>query len=139
MTIGQVGSTQLRVAASGSKLVRCFASHPSLAYFLNGNKAVALAPGIDNDINVSVKTFSSKTQNVLVNCVDIERKELVHSWILKLVGSDPQISRRYELVAKCGFESNQKFIFENRTTVPCIYEFISSNPDILQVVFLVFC
>lgn len=133
MTIGQVVTTQLRVNPTTTKQVKCYSSHPSLAFFDNNKKPITILPGDNFDLKVNVKTFSSKTSNVIVNCVDVERKELVNSWILKLIGSEPQITKRYELVAKCGYESNQKFIFENRTTVPCIYEFISANPDILQV------
>jgi len=133
VNIGQLTSLKLSLPADISRMAKCYVSHPSLAYFPNPyDKPFALTPASANAITLNVRSFSVKPQTVLVNCVDVGTKELIYAWIVKLIGTEPNVTRKYEITVRCGMDSNQKFIYENRTTSFCIFEFVSSHPDILQ-------
>lgn len=134
VNIGQLTTTKLTLPADVTRMVKCFVSHPSIAYFPSPyDKPFTLTPASINAVTMNVRSFSVKTQTVLVNCVDIGTKELVYAWIVRMIGTDPQVTRKYELTVRCGMESNQKFVYENRSPSFCIFEFVSSHPQILQV------
>jgi len=134
VNIGQLTSLKLNLPADISRMAKCYVSHPSLGYFPSPfDKPFALTPASSNSITMNVRSFSVKPQTVLVNCVDVGTKELIYAWIVKLIGTEPNVTRKYEITVRCGMDSNQKFIYENRTTSFCIFEFVSSHPDIIQV------
>jgi len=132
--MGELSTIKLPLPADTTRAVRFYTSHPSLSYFPSGyDKSVTLAPGSTNYIPINIRSFSVKTQNILVHCVDVSTRELVYAWNIKVIGSEPQISKRYELVVRCGSDVTQKFIYENRSPSFGLFEFVSSHPDILQV------
>jgi len=133
--MGQLTSIKLTLPADTSRMARCYVSHPSLGYFPNPfDKPFALTPASINAVSMNVRSFNVKPQTLLVNCVDVGTKELIYAWIVKLIGTEPNVTRKYELTVRCGLDSHQKFIYENRSPSFCIYEFVSSHPDILQVI-----
>ena len=97
------------------------------------DKPISLIPGKYNAIDVNIKSFSETTQRVQINCVDINSKELVYSWLLRVDTGVPNVTKIFEVTAKCGQESVQKFVYQNRASALTIYEFTCSHPDVLQV------
>ena len=136
---GQITSTKLTLPPEIARLVKMYVSHPSLAYFPSPyDKAFTLTPGPINAIPINFRIFSVKTQNVLVNCIDINSREKVFSWIVKLIGSQPQITKIIEVNCKIGQDSAQRFIYDNRSSKWALFEFVSSNSDILEVNYFIY-
>mmetsp|Transcript_38763 Transcript_38763/g.34457 ORF Transcript_38763/g.34457 Transcript_38763/m.34457 type:complete len:171 (-) Transcript_38763:191-703(-) len=117
-----------------SRRVRVYHSHPSLGYFPDPyDKEFTTVPGSYNTIPMNVRSFDLKPTSLIVNAVDTATKELVYSWVVKLIGSTPQVTHKYEIEVKCGYESQpSKVLFENRSTSFCLFEFVSSHPELLQ-------
>jgi len=133
--VGQVTSTKLTLPPDIARLVRMYVSHPSLAYFPSPHdKPFTLAPGPINAVVMNVRSFTVKTQTVLVNCVDTNTKEKVYSWIVRIIGSQPQVTKTMEVSCKINMESAQRFVYENRSTKWALFEFMSSTPEILELV-----
>lgn len=80
-----------------ARKARCYLSHPSLGYFPNPfDKEFTTVPGSYNSIPLNVRSFSLKPTSLLVNAVDVTTKELLYSWVVKLLGSTPSITHRYD-------------------------------------------
>ena len=114
--------------------MKCYSSHPGLVQFPSPyDKSFTLAPGTINSINVNVRSFSVKSQAVQINCVDVNSRELVYAWILRVHGSEPRITKVFEVQCRIGQETTQRFAYENKSASWCLFEFVSSHPSILQV------
>jgi len=138
VNVGQLTTVKLTIASDSNRTVRCYTSHPSLSYFPSGfDKPFAISSGPASTIPINVRSLSVKNQNIIVNCVDVATKELIRAWIVKLIGSDPKITKTIDLVVKCGAEVTHKFVYENRLPSFGSFEFVSSNPDLLQVKFYI--
>lgn len=135
VTLGQLTSTKLILPADITRNVKCYSSHPGLVQFPAAyEKAFTLTPGTANSIASNIRSFNVKTQTVQINCVDVNSKELVYGWIMKIHGSEPKVTKIFELKVRVGQESTQRFAYENRSSNWCLFEFVSSHPDILQVI-----
>ena len=124
-------SAKLSLRPDMPRTVQFYTSHPSLSCFPSSQ--MYLTSDTTNDISIKARSFSVKTQAILVNCVDVSTKELVYAWILRLLSSQPQVSQKFELFVRCGGENTQKFPYKNETAESSEFSFVSSNPEIIQV------
>jgi nephrocystin-4 len=132
--VGQATSTKLVLPPDIARLVKMYVSHPTLAYFPNPfDKPFTLTPGPSNSVSINARIFNVKTQHVLVNCVDVNTHEKIYQWIVKLIGSQPQVTKIISLDCKIGLETQPRFIYENRSAKWAMFEFVSSNPEILDI------
>ena len=137
VNIGQLTTTKLTLPADLTRNVKCYSSHPGLVQFPSPyDKSFTLAPGTINSVNANVRSFSVKSQAVQINCVDVNSRELVYAWILRVHGSEPRITKVFEVKCRIGQDTTQRFAYENKSASWCLFEFVSSHPNILQVLSL---
>lgn len=132
--MGQLTTTSLSLPGDTPRICRLYSSHPLTVYFPSPfDKNFALAPGKVNSIEVNVKSFLETTQKVQINCVDINSKELVYGWVLRIDTGAPNVTKIFEMNCKIGVECIQKFVYNNKSNSYAIFSFTSSHPDIVQV------
>jgi len=132
--MGQLTQTSLSLPGDIPRICHLYSSHPLTVYFPTPfDKNFALAPGKINSVEINVRSFLETTQKVQINCVDINSKELVYGWILRIDTGAPNVTKIFEVTCKIGVESVQKFVYNNRSNSYAVFEFTSSHPDIVQV------
>ena len=135
--MGQLTTTTLSLPGDMPRVCRLYSSHPLTVYFpAPFDKSFPLTPGKINSIEINVRSFLETSQKVQINCVDINSRELVHGWILRIDTGAPNVTKIFEVTCKLGVESIQKFVYNNKSNSYAMFEFTSSHPDILQVLLI---
>eukprot|EP00825_Cyclidium_porcatum_P010723 TRINITY_DN15493_c0_g1_i1.p1 TRINITY_DN15493_c0_g1~~TRINITY_DN15493_c0_g1_i1.p1 ORF type:complete len:385 (+),score=63.64 TRINITY_DN15493_c0_g1_i1:1953-3107(+) len=118
-----------------NRVVKLYSSHQFILWFDSPyDKEFTMEPGIAKSINMKVKSLSYKEQKIQINCVDIQSKELIYSWIIQLYTSNPTVSKMYDIKCEVNQDSIQKFYYSNRSTDSDIFKFESSDPSILRII-----
>lgn len=135
--MGQLTTTALGIPGDTPRICRLYSSHPLTVYFPSPfDKNFPLAPGKINNVEMNVKSFLENTQKVQINCVDINSKELVYGWVVRIDTGAPNVTKIFEMNCKVGQESIQKFVYSNKSNSYAVFEFTSSHPDIIQVMII---
>ena len=114
--------------------MKCYSSHPTLTFFPSPfDESFHLKRNTAKDIEVNARVFSSETQTIMVTCVDVDTREKVQTWILRLTGTPVADLARLQFMARCGIDSDQKFNYQNRNQNKSTFEFLSSDPEIMLV------
>ena len=83
---------------------------------------------------MSVKlTNATNTSRVRVHCVDIEKRELVYSWLFEIEATKPVIQRAYRIETVAGRHTPYKFAYVNPCAQFSMIEFVSSRPGLMEV------
>lgn len=132
--MGQLTTTSLSLPCDIPRICRLYSSHPLTVYFpAPFDRNFALAPGKINSVEVNVRSFLETSQKIQINCVDVNSKELVYGWILRIDTGAPNVTKIFEVSCKLGVESIQKFVYNNKSNSYAVFELTSSHPDIVQV------
>ena len=74
-------------------MVQCFSSHPLLVTFAEPyNESFTLKAGNSQFIKLNIKSFSLKQKEVMVSCVDVNTKQLICQWLIRVQTSEPNIT-----------------------------------------------
>jgi hypothetical protein len=116
------------------RTVKLFSSDPEVVFFPEKySQPFILVANLQNEIRYIVYSKVNKQQEVVLSCVDISSRELVKSWLLKIIPEKPEINSVHKLDCKHNQTSNIKYEYTNSLNSWVIYNFESNNPDLLKV------
>ncbi|KRX06407.1 hypothetical protein PPERSA_05020 [Pseudocohnilembus persalinus] len=132
--MGQAVPFKLTVDDNIQRTVKLYSSHPFIVGFREKDQLPrTIQPHRTEVIEAIAKSYSEAPKRVQINCVDVNSKELVHSWIVNIETDQPTISKKFLLECKVGVDEVHKFVYYNRAPNYYIYSFESSDPEIMEV------
>jgi len=134
VSTGQLIANKLSLRGDFPQKIQCYSSEPDIVSFRQPfDGPFLILPGVINNIDFHVRALQSRESKVRIHAVDVATQELVHTWLVRISAETPQVSNLFQLKCKVGVESNQRVKYTNKSALPSVFEFISSNPDILVV------
>jgi hypothetical protein len=77
-----------------------------IAYFPKRyTKPFPITAGQTQMVKINIRSFSQTVEKFLVNCVDINTNQMVHSWMIKVKTTAPNITQVKKVNCKIGEDS----------------------------------
>lgn len=86
-----------------------------------------------NEIKYIIYPKKEENYEVVINCVDISNRELIKSWMVRIMPDKPQINHVHKIDCRVNSVTNIKYEFTNSLNSWVIFNFESNNPEILNV------
>jgi len=114
--------------------VQFFSTNQDILYLPEKyNKPMVLIANLSNEIRCVVNPKQNDTFECLLNCVDIASRELVKSWLFRIMADKPEISHVHKIDCKVNQILNFKYEFANPLNHHMIFNF-ESNSRLLKVI-----
>ncbi len=118
------------------RTVQLYSNNPELLFFSDKfNIPFILVPNMHNEAKYIAFPKNNYNNDILVNCVDVSNRELLKTWMIRLIPEKPQINYHHQIDCKVGSYTNFKYEYLNQLNNYVILNFESNNPDILNVSF----
>lgn len=115
--------------------MKLFSSDSDIVFFPEKySQPFILVANLQNEIRYIVYPKSNTQQEVLLSCVDISSRELIKSWLLRIIPEKPEINSVNKIDCKYNQTSNIKYEYTNSLSSWVIYNFECNNSDLLKVV-----
>ena len=109
VNMGQLTGSKLTLPGDIPRLCKLYTSHPLYLTFPSPfNKAFTMSAGRINVIDFNIRSFSEEPMISQINCVDLDSKELVYSWIVRIDTNKPNVTKIFDINSKLGIETVQK-------------------------------
>jgi len=116
-------------------MAKLYSSHPSVCSFPKPfDNQFAIQPASNNVVDVNLITFTKGVHNVLVNCINNNDKSIIQSWMLKVTSTAKRADNHFSYSTWVGKSKGVKIPYKNKTNEYCVFEVVSSNPDIVRVI-----
>ncbi|EAR93704.2 nephronophthisis protein, putative (macronuclear) [Tetrahymena thermophila SB210] len=134
VNMGQTTQFKLNLPGDIPRVVQLYSSMTNILWFSSPyDTTFTLPPGKITQIETAVKSLSTGSQRIQVNAVDVHSNELIHSWIVRIETDIPKPNKVFELTATALKESIQVFEYRNKSQKTKTFQFLSSDPSILEV------
>ena len=134
----QIGSKKvqrLTIEDRSARNVQFFSSNEEILYLSEKYKTpMVLIPNLSNEVRCVVNPRQNDTFEVLLNCVDISSRELLKTWLFKIMADKPEISHVHKIDCRLNQVLNFKYEFCNPLNHHMIYNF-EANSTLLKVIF----
>lgn len=97
-----------------------------------GGEPQSILPDKHNVLTVSVRTFERDYKKVRVNCVDLNTRELIKSWLMLVESEEPKVTRSIDVQLMIDRGVTREIDFENKLNKEAIFEFASTRPDLCK-------
>lgn len=122
-------------AERNSRTVQFYSSNPEILYLADKcNTAMILVPNMSNEIKYIVYPKKNENYEIILNCVDMSSRELIKSWLVKILPENPHINHVHKIDCKVDSVTNIKYEFTNTLNSWVIFNFESNNPELLSIV-----
>ena len=98
---------------------------------------MVLIPNLSNEIRCVVNPKQNETYEVLLNCVDISSRELIKTWLFRILADKPDVTHVHKIDCKINQILNFKYEFVNPLNHHIIFNFESNN--IIMKVKKIYC
>jgi nephrocystin-4 len=116
------------------KTVQFFSSNSEVLFFPDKySNPIILVPNIPNEIKYIIFPKSNSNNDILVNCVDISSRELLRSWMIRMITEKPQINFVHQIDCRVGSATNFKYEFMNQLNSWILLNFESNNQELMNV------
>jgi hypothetical protein len=97
------------------------------------NQPIILVPSMQNEFKYVLYPKKSENVELVLNCVDISTRELVKSWLVRMLPEKPEINHVHKVDVKVNLASMIKYEYTNSLNNYAVFNFESNSPDILKV------
>jgi len=137
----QIGSKKvqrLTIEDRNARNVQFFSSNSEIVYLSEKyKKPIVLIPNLSNEVRCVVNPKQNDTFEVLLNCVDISTRELLKTWLFKIMADKPEISHVHRIDCRLNQVLDFKYEFCNPLNNHMIYNF-ESNSNLMKVINLLY-
>lgn len=89
-----------------------------------------LTPNAYNALSVNVRTYERDYRKVRINCVDINTKELIRSWLMLIESEEPKVTKTEDIKLIIDRGVSREIDFTNKLNKEAVFEFATSRPDL---------
>eukprot|EP00051_Salpingoeca_urceolata_P021125 m.325945 g.325945 ORF g.325945 m.325945 type:complete len:371 (+) comp19739_c0_seq11:3368-4480(+) len=130
-TLGQRLASSLVLRVDKSRNVQCFSSHlPQLS--VSPKAPFRAAQGVANEVGVTFQPSFVGNEWVTVNAVDVDRRELVRTWLVHAQANTPVVSKAFEISVAVGKPSNKRVSYTNDYPVTKVFYLETDRPDLIH-------
>lgn len=126
---------KLTIEDRNARNVQFYSTNENILYLPDKyKKPMVLIPNLSNEVRCVVNPKQNDTFEVLFNCVDISSRELIKTWLFRIIADKPEISHVHKIDCKVNQVLNFKYEFSNTLNHHMIFNF-ESNSNLLKVRF----
>ena len=92
-----------------------------------------MVANLQNEIRYIVYSKTNKQHEVVLSCVDVSARELVKSWLIRIIPEKPEINSVHKLECKYNQTTTIKYEYTNTLNSWIIYNFESNSTELLKV------
>jgi len=133
-TIGRKTTKTLKITENHARTVKLYSSDHNILFCPKEyDKSTIIQANVEAELKYCIYSKKEQNEEIVLTCVDINNKQILQSWLVRVFTEKPLITKFIKLDCKTNRVNYVKYEFENEFNKSLVYKFESMYPISLKV------